>query len=284
MSAQPQPSNDPRRGQEPQVQSPTNPVAGVSAADRLTVLAHDLSGMIDGSMRWLTLASQALPADEAGADAEKIERARGQIESVRETLGRMAGMVTAAMKSKNVPLGSPLLAAGESVSLGEAIDHAVDVIRPIAHEQKIAIDVRIEKAAGIAHAGAMYSVILNAMTNAAESIARCAEDEGPVGGRIEVSAGIGRDASGERRLMVEVVDDGHGLPEGSGADWAFRHGYTSKSDGCGLGLAIAQQIVAEAGGRVTLEARSTHANPERPGAVFRVSLPMPKARAVGEDS
>lgn len=265
------------------MQSPTNPSSGAGAADRLTTLAHDLAGMIDGSMRWLTLASQALPAEEAGADAANIERARGQIESVRETLGRMAGLVTAAMKAKNVPLGSPLLGAGESVTLGEAIDHAVDVIRPFAHEQKIAVDVRIEKAAGVAHAGAMYSVILNALRNAAESIARCAEDDGPAGGRVEVSAGIGRDEQGERRLMVEVTDDGHGLPEGGGADWAFRHGYTSKPSGGGLGLAISRQLVAEAGGRVTLESRGLHEHPERPGAVFRVSLPMPRARAAGEE-
>jgi signal transduction histidine kinase len=235
--------------------------------------------MIDGSMRWLALASRALP-DGATTDAQRLETARSQIDTVRETLERMAGMVTSAMKSRAVPLGSPLLGAGSAITIGEAIDHAVDVVRPQAHEQRIGIDVRIEREAGLCPAGAMYSVILNALRNAVESITRCAETSAPATGHIEINAGIGRNERAQRRLIIQVIDDGEGLPAG-GADMAFRHGYTVKPDGTGLGLALSRQLVAEAGGTIDLEPRSTDEHAERPGAVFRLVLPAPEPGTAG---
>src|SRR5690606_30897989 len=78
---------------------PTEADAPPFAAERLTVLAHDLSGMIDGSMRWLAIAERTLPEEGNGTSGEKLERVRGQIELVRDTLSRMALMVGAAMKS-----------------------------------------------------------------------------------------------------------------------------------------------------------------------------------------
>ncbi len=84
-----------------------------------------------------------------------------------------------------------------------------------------------------------------------------------------------------RRVRIEVLDEGPGLPEGD-VERVFDKFYRVRLGdrvraGTGLGLAIARGFVEAMGGTVTAANR-----PDRTGAVFTVTLPVP-ARTVPGD-
>jgi hypothetical protein len=167
--------------------APEDPSSGPLNADRLTVVAHELRNMLDGSMRWLGLAAAALPEGEVAGDADRLCAAREQILTVQGTLERMSSMVNAALRSRTVPIGSPLLGVSSVVTLGMAIDHALDVVRPLAHERGVQVRVTIDPEAGGVPAGPLYTVVLNGVINAVQSIGRAAErDTLNPGGLVEI--------------------------------------------------------------------------------------------------
>ncbi|HSC88450.1 MAG TPA: ATP-binding protein, partial [Polyangiaceae bacterium] len=100
--------------------------------------------------------------------------------------------------------------------------------------------------------------ITRALTNL---IRNAAEALGDAGGEVRVHA-----QANDRALILEVSDDGPGVPEEI-APLLFQSFVTSgKRDGTGLGLAIVKRIVEEHGGSVTLA-------PSSAGARFRIVLP-----------
>jgi two-component system sensor histidine kinase HydH len=81
-----------------------------------------------------------------------------------------------------------------------------------------------------------------------------------------------RVAEEEAGLIYEVRDFGPGLPAGS-ADRIFDPFFTTRTNGTGLGLAVARRVAELHGGRITA---SNHA---AGGAVFRIVLPRPRVQA-----
>ena len=72
-----------------------------------------------------------------------------------------------------------------------------------------------------------------------------------------------------------VEDNGPGIPEGA-AESVFQAGYTTKSNGHGMGLAIVREILAESGGEIRVQSR--------PGeTVFSGSIPRETASAPAAD-
>ena len=255
----------------PGVLESRNPSSGPVAADHLTVLAHDLSNMLDGSMRWLGLAAAALPDEERAQDAENLTKAREQIGTVLSTLERMSTMVNAAMRSKSVPIGSPLLGVSSVVTIAMAIDHAVDVVRPLASQAGVRIDVRIDPRGGRLPAGPMYTVVLNGLFNAVESISKATKpDSLDPGGLIEIVARV--DAKREE-TVIEIFDDGVGLHSSVRNNRAFKHGVSSNEDHQGIGLSMAHQIVEQLEGIITLTQREDRVGNSRTGAVLRICIP-----------
>lgn len=228
------------------------------AADRLSRLTHELAGLLDGSLRWIGLAERGLPEAE-GPIAEEVERTRRQLDTVREALLRMARLVSEAT-DRGADAGT--FAHPLGVTLGEAVDHAADVLRPRATELGIAIAIEIQPDAGRRRAGAMYSVVLNGLRNAVDSIARAN------GGRAGEGRITARLRTGEHDdVVLEIEDDGTGPPEGVEPGAVFRPDFSSRPGG-GIGLALAKEIVDQAGGRIELIRRARGA---RGGAVLRVT-------------
>lgn len=257
----------------PHACGPEDPSSGPLAADRLTVVAHELRNMLDGSMRWLGLAAAALPEGEVAGDADRLCEAREQILTVQGTLERMSSMVNAALRSRSVPIGSPLLGVSSVVTLGMAIDHALDVVRPLARERGVQIRVTIDPEAGTVPAGPIYTVVLNALVNAVQSIGRAAErDTLNPGGLVEIHTFTDAE-HGE--VVVEIADDGAGVDHRVRGERAFLHGVSTRADGHGIGLAISRQIVASLEGVISLAEREDRIGSHRPGAVLRVRIPRP---------
>jgi two-component system sensor histidine kinase HydH len=86
-------------------------------------------------------------------------------------------------------------------------------------------------------------------------------------GRIEVSA-EGREGA----LFINVVDNGPGIPSERLAA-IFDPYFTTKPEGSGLGLWIAQQIVIAHGGSLKAE------NAPGGGAVFIMRMPVSQRRS-----
>jgi two-component system sensor histidine kinase HydH len=100
----------------------------------------------------------------------------------------------------------------------------------------------------------LSQVLLNLVINALQAVEQ--------NGLIEV-----RTQASESSLLVEVSDSGPGIPPEKLAS-IFDPYFTTKPEGSGLGLWIAQQIVVAHGG--TLQATNA---PTR-GAVFALQLPL----------
>ncbi len=267
----PSPVPEKRTVRPPGVHDVRDPSSSPETADQLTVLAHDLSNMLDGSMRWLSLAAAAMPENSQESAPDDLTKAREQIGTVLSTLERMSSMVNSAMRSKSVPIGSPLLGISEAVNIAMAIDHAVDVVRPIANASGARIKVRIDPRAGRLPAGPLYTVVLNALFNAVQSIASATSvDSLDPGGEIEIVARV--DTKREETIL-EILDDGIGIDRKVRNNQAFKHGVSTKDDHSGYGLSMAHQIVEQLEGIITLTQREDRESTTRPGAILRVCIP-----------
>ena len=253
---------------------PRDPSSGPDSADNLTTLAHDLSNLIDGSMRWLSLAVSQMDPNSSDPN-EQLDTARQQIDTVQQTLHRMSTMVNVAMRSNTVPIGSPILGISEAITTAMAIDHAIDVVRPLASQAGVRIEMDINPGAGEIPAGPLYTVVLNALFNAVQSIQRATRvDSLDPGGLIRVEASIDKKHD---ELVITITDDGVGLTPGTNPEQPFKHGYTTESTDkpSGMGLAISRQIIDQLEGLITLTNRPDHQTSSRPGAILTARVPIP---------
>lgn len=100
----------------------------------------------------------------------------------------------------------------------------------------------------------IQQVVLNLMRNAIEAgTGRC---------KIQVRTC----ARGDEALLIEVEDNGPGVPQELQAE-IFNPFFTTRSEGTGMGLSISRSIVASHGGKIEVETGAAG------GAVFRVTLP-----------
>lgn len=258
-----------------------DPADAPYAVERLAALSHDLYNLLDGSMRCLSLARRSLRAGSLqNQDAAAVQR---HLETVYGALERMSDLVHAAMRGSGSVVGCPTLSPATPITLETAITHAAEVVAPEAAEHGVQITLSITPEAAAIPAGPLYSVILNALRNAVESIARAAPPKGGVRtGLIEVIAalkpiGPADDASVDL-VLLEIRDDGRGLPGEEDPSRAFDFGYTTKPGGAGLGLALAREVVREFGGMIELVRRTDRGSATRPGAALKVAYPVARRR------
>src|SRR5262249_29595212 len=105
----------------------------------------------------------------------------------------------------------------------------------------------------IADAELLRPVLLNLIRNAVQAM--------PAGGTLTVRA-----AAGGEVVRITVADTGPGIARAD-QEKVFRPFYTTRTQGTGLGLAVARSLVGAMGGRLALESA-----PGR-GAAFTVELP-----------
>ncbi len=104
----------------------------------------------------------------------------------------------------------------------------------------------------------LRQVFLNVLRNAYEAVEE--------GGKITVSLSLLKERSG-KKIKVEIVDDGCGIPE-KNRDIIFELFYTTKTTGIGLGLAIARKIIEQHNGSINLKENMTQ------GTSFEILIPV----------
>jgi two-component system NtrC family sensor kinase len=102
----------------------------------------------------------------------------------------------------------------------------------------------------------LQQVFLNILLNAAEAM--------PEGGTVTIKTWCDKEAG---QVGVDVSDTGKGIPAES-VKRIFQPFFTTKVKGIGLGLAVAQRLVEEHGGTITVNGH------EPGGATFKVVLPL----------
>jgi len=252
--------------------------ATVDAGAHLSRIVHELNNLLDGALRYLTMARRGLADESLPPSLDRIVR---QLDAAQDGLGRMSGIVRSAMSPGP---SSGLFDTRPSESLVEAIMHAAESLRPLADERGVTLDVECSPRLVLAHAGALYTVLLNVCKNAIEAC--------EIGGRVEVIAELVTSDHDPSRaeVHIDVYDDGDGPApfDGDGPadpDRFFILGFTTKSGGAGVGLSLSADIVNDLGGTIELRRRTPSPRPDAdddprgrtpdPGAHVAIRFPLP---------
>jgi signal transduction histidine kinase len=249
-----------------------SPRASYAGVDHVGALMQQLHRLLDQSIQHVDRAKTTLTSDSVitAAAAAVVER---HLASAADDLERMAELVHAAMQGKATPLGSTNLSRARPVTLGEALTHAIDVCKPLATKHGVTCNLAVAPALAGLPSGAMYTVALNAIQNAIEAVART-NAPGTVDIELRPDAApreaYGRD--GRVWCVLDIRDTGAGLPKNIDPKRVFDLGFTTKTNGAGVGLGVARSVVQGMGGTIELLARAQH-TPGEVGCLFRVRFP-----------
>ncbi len=236
------------------------PIEPDTVSARLTVLVHELSGLLDGSMRHMAM---LVRESEHGGDGAPVS---GRLRTVQAAMEKMADAI------RHAAGGPPTawLQHACGLSLADAARYAAGIMEPVAQDRGIAV--RTESGVELEGLppGHMYSVLVNALRNAIEA---CVAAGHQSGGHEIVLVARAEQRGFVQWAVLEVWDTGVGPPPSASVSEArrvFEPGFTTKAGGVGVGLALSRQIVEQLGGFITLSGRED--GPKR-GAVLRVAYP-----------
>lgn len=244
------------------------PGASSDASNEVTInlatLAHELNNMLDGAMRYLSLARRGLTA--ASAENTSAADTVRQLQAATDGLSRMAVLIERSMRPQSRRSGAYFDPAEPLV---EALLHAADAMRPLADDRGIRINVDCSPRLVLTPAGPVYTILVNAIRNSIDAIGR--------DGVIEVIAELRTVGEGSPEICLDVLDDGPGPRRGKERK-VFEFGYTTAPAGDGVGLALCKDIVDGLGGAITLARRDEDRptwSERRPGAHLSIRYPAP---------
>jgi signal transduction histidine kinase/CheY-like chemotaxis protein len=155
------------------------------------------------------------------------------------------------------------------VELNQVVARTIELQRYSLAAEKVRVELDLDPSLPfvLGDAGQLQQVLMNLIGNARQAI----EQRGQ-GGTIRLST----KRIGDRRALLEVNDDGPGIPEAI-VSRIFDPFFTTKPAGIGtgLGLAIVLGIVREHGGQVHV------ASPPRGGAIFSLEFPAVRPEEQG---
>ncbi|MDP1661347.1 MAG: HAMP domain-containing sensor histidine kinase [Phycisphaerales bacterium] len=235
-------------------------------ADRLGLLVHELSGLVDGSMRHIGLALRNV--DEGVTVRRETDNIADRLRTVQAALERMADAI------RHAAGAAPMhwLQASFNATLADAVQYAVGIMEPLATDRGVTIETDLDPSFRTLPPGHLYTVVVNALRNALESIVASGESKGTISvtGWVECRPGADPESSTRQFVWLEISDSGLGpppLPEGR-ESIVFEPAFSTKPGGVGIGLALSRQIVEGIGGSIELRS-----GPKGVGATLAVSFP-----------
>ncbi len=225
--------------------------AAAEKRDLLSRLLARLAHEIRNPLSSLDIHVQLLEEDLGALAPQMSEQLTARLEIIHGELHRLETIVGNFLR-----LAGPSALDVEQVEVSKIVTHVCELLRPEAAAREIIISPHAQEALPeiAADPVRLTQALMNLVINAMQAVDRK--------GRIEVSAALA-----DGGVCLTVRDDGPGIPAEKLAS-IFDPYFTTKPEGSGLGLWIAQQIVTAHGGRLqVLNA------PDR-GAIFTILLPL----------
>ncbi|TVM19425.1 PAS domain-containing sensor histidine kinase [Oceanidesulfovibrio indonesiensis] len=184
---------------------------------------------------------------------------REKLEIIAKETARLEHLLSSILK-----FSRPSAAEVDKVNLNDVADETATLMRMGYEHQGYVIEFRPTQTIPLikAEPELVKQCIVNLIKNSVEAM--------PRGGSLQVRTGREGDM-----VILEVIDKGHGMSELQ-MDQAFSPFYTTKEQGCGLGLAMIRKIVDEFGGSVRLKSK------EGEGTTVTLSFLPVLAEGLGE--
>jgi PAS domain S-box-containing protein len=216
-------------------------------------IAHDFNNLLTVILALADLSRTKLPAD------HPVRHDLGSIAEAGEQAVSLTSQLMALSKNRRITY--------RPVDINDVARRTLELLHS-SLARNIAVEARLSDGAlnVLGDETQLQQVLMNLCLNARDAM--------PRGGRLRVETAVVRSQeSGVRSqqsvgewVRLSVQDTGEGVPEGL-REHIFDPFFSTKERGCGLGLAVVQQIVAGSGGRVEI-----HSGPSE-GARFDVWLP-----------
>ncbi|HEY6945463.1 MAG TPA: ATP-binding protein, partial [Candidatus Acidoferrum sp.] len=219
-------------------------------------VAHELSSPLTSILGY----AQRLLVGQTGAGRDALERAE-EIRQIYQEAERATGILRQLLLNARETIPERRL-----VSLNQIVMRATELQRFTLAAKKIHVELDLDPTLPFIHgdAGQLQQVLINLLSNA-----RHALEEQSRGGVIRLRTR----KSSDRRVLLEVEDNGPGIPQAIQAR-IFDPFFTTKPAGVGtgLGLSIVLSVVREHGGSVRLQ------TPPQGGALFQIEIPAATER------
>lgn len=209
-------------------------------------LAHEIRNPLNGAQLHLTFLERGLrKAGVEDKDTHEAVRVVGdEIRRLSELVSEFLDFARPKPLEKRAHTARALCERAAQLVGAAALAGGVSIVLDLP-ETELELDVDGAK---------IEQVLLNVLQNAVEALA-------PNGG----GSVVVRVRRQPRRAMIEIEDDGPGLPSPDAP--VFDAFFSTKPNGTGLGLAIAHRIVTDHGGDIDVQSR--------PGrTIFRIALPV----------
>lgn len=211
------------------------------------IFAHEVRNPINNISTGLQLMAFNLPPDDP--NQETITR----LQQDCDRLGELMKSVLAFSRPTEYEM--------EPVDIGVLINRLADRLRPRLVSAKVEHRIQVEPSLPSIHGNprALEQVFNNLFTNAMHAM----EENG---GTLAIKIHSKPDSSERKYVVVDVADDGPGIPKDI-QERIFQPFFTTKPSGTGLGLAITKRIITAHKGTIQVSSFPG-------GTVFHVTLPV----------
>jgi two-component system sensor histidine kinase HydH len=207
------------------------------------VLAHEIRNPLASLKGHAQLAAERMP------DGTREKACVEQVIASADRLDALTSDLLSFARSSAIEL--------EPVSPVDVMRMAAADVFDVVNETSLILEIGTAPAIWPLDAGRVRQALINLLDNARKA------SSGP-------RAPVARVALESNRLVFEIRDFGPGLPVG-GEKRIFDPFFTTRTNGTGLGLAVASRVAEMHGGEISA------ANHRDTGAVFRLSIPRPTA-------
>jgi two-component system, NtrC family, sensor histidine kinase HydH len=210
-----------------------------------TGLHHEIKNPLTALSIHVQLLDERLRAPAADGAAREI------IEVLKAEVRRLNGVLESFRDFANLQRLAP-----RPTDAATLLENIANLIRPQADRQGVRLAVQRpdgELPAALLDPEKFEQAVLNLVINALEAM--------PAGGDLTLAATAGRE-----ELEVTVEDTGPGIPEDV-REFLFKPYFSTKDRGTGMGLALAEKLVRQHGGRIDFRTGPA-------GTCFRVVVPL----------
>lgn len=229
-----------------------------AVGETVATLSHHIKNILQGLAAGIDLV-------EMGLNQNDLDRAKQSWPIVQRNLARINETILNMLAFSKER--QPLL---ESADPNQTITEVLDLITPQADERRVMVVTDLSELPSIpADTAGLHQALLNLLNNALDAV----EDDTGV---ITVTS---RYDSMNRNVILQVIDNGRGIP-GEEIDEIFTPFRSTKGQkGTGLGLAVAKKVCQEHRGRIEVASEAGQ------GTTFTLSLPsVPAAAADAGDT